>query len=428
MHEVDEAGRVSATTPTRQWIRALHVDLVGRHPDPRQLARWMTAARRGASHRQIAGEVLRSDEYCRGQVAALHRALLDRDVDPAGLEAWTTALTAGLALQDVIAGMCDSFEYKTLYPATAAFIESLYQRLLSRDSDPDSKAIWLTALDQRTSTLAVIRGFLSSAEYCAQRVTELHQRLLGRDPDRAELPERVVALMQGAPLQDAVLGFVSSAEYIARAETRPDAARSARRTIARGTMPILPRAEDPDDDVLELVRGGDIRGALERLMQRHGTSVYRYCRAALADPALADDIQQQVFIEAFRDLPRFAGRSTVRTWLLGIARHRVLDAAKRRRRSRSHLDDACAPTAAEHADPRALPGEWIDETRLLSVLVECVYELEEPARTSVLLRFQQGLSYDEMAQISGENPGTLQARVSRALRRLRDLIEARFER
>ncbi len=155
---------------------------------------------------------------------------------------------------------------------------------------------------------------------------------------------------------------------------------------------------------------------------------YRYCRAALADPALADDIQQQVFIEAFRDLPRFAGRSTVRTWLLGIARHRVLDAAKRRRRSRSHLDDACAPTAAEHADPRALPGEWIDETRLLSVLVECVYELEEPARTSVLLRFQQGLSYDEMAQISGENPGTLQARVSRALRRLRDLIEARFER
>jgi hypothetical protein len=103
MQEVDETNRDTAATPTRTWICALHVDLVGRHPDPRGLARWMTAARRGAGHRQIAGDMLRSDDYCRAQVAALHRSLLDRDADRAGLEAWTTALAAGLALQDVIA-------------------------------------------------------------------------------------------------------------------------------------------------------------------------------------------------------------------------------------------------------------------------------------------------------------------------------------
>jgi RNA polymerase sigma-70 factor (ECF subfamily) len=118
----------------------------------------------------------------------------------------------------------------------------------------------------------------------------------------------------------------------------------------------------------------------------------------------------------------------VRTWLLGIARHRVLDAAKRRRRVRSHLDDSGAAIASERPDPRPAPGEWLDEARLLSLLIECVHQLEEPARTSVLLRYQQGLSYEEMAEISGENPGTLQARVARALRRLRDLIEERMER
>jgi RNA polymerase sigma-70 factor (ECF subfamily) len=429
MNEVDEADCDGAATPTRQWLCALHVDLVERPPDPRRLARWLTAARRGAGHRELAAELLRSDDYCRAQVLALHRSLLDRDPDPANLEAWTTALAAGLALQDVIAGLCDSFEYKTQHPVGPAFVESLYQRLLNRASDPDGKATWLSILDQRSSTLSVIRRFLSGSEYCALRVTEIHQRLLGREPDQTELPERVIGLVQGAPLQDIVLRFATSAEYVARAQARTDLGPAGgRRPIARGTTPIRQRSEDPDEDIIELVRAGDIRGACERLTLRHGTSVYRYCRVALGDAALADDIHQQVFIEALRDLPRFAGRSTVRTWLFGIARHRVLDGAKRRRRARAHLEDAGASIAVDRPDPHPAPGEQIDESRLLATLIECVQELEDPARTSVLLRYQQGLSYEEMAEISGESPGTLQARVARALRRLRDLIEARLER
>src|SRR4030095_7994221 len=95
---------------------------------------------------------------------------------------------------------------------------------------------------------------------------------------------------------------------------------------------------DPDSDVLDQVANGDMTGALRRLMQRHGTSVFRYCREALRDRALAEDVHQQVFIAAFRDLPQCSGRSTVRTWLFAIARHRLLDAAKSRRRARSHVD------------------------------------------------------------------------------------------
>jgi DNA-directed RNA polymerase specialized sigma24 family protein len=109
------------------------------------------------------------------------------------------------------------------------------------------------------------------------------------------------------------------------------------------------RAADPDSDVIGLVANGDMTGALRRLMQRHGTSVFRYCREALRDRALAEDVQQQVFIAAFRDLPKFSGRSTVRTWLFAIARHRVLDAAKSRRRARSHVD---SEDAAHIPDPR----------------------------------------------------------------------------
>jgi RNA polymerase sigma-70 factor (ECF subfamily) len=80
-------------------------------------------------------------------------------------------------------------------------------------------------------------------------------------------------------------------------------------------------------------------------MQRHGPSVYRYCREALRDRALAEDVQQQVLIAVFRDPRKFSARSTVRTWLFAIARHRVLDAVESRRRARSHVDGETRPSS-----------------------------------------------------------------------------------
>ena len=220
---------------------------------------------------------------------------------------------------------------------------------------------------------------------------------------------------QGAPLSDHVLAFVTSVDTLI--DTPIDSI-----PRARSTTPDARDRMDRDSDVLDLVREGDVTGALQRLMQRHGDAVYRYCRTALNDAALADDVLQQVFVEVFRDLPRFAGRSTVRTWLLGIARHRVLDAAKQRRRTRARVEP---DASADVPDARPSPGEALDDARLRAALVACIAELDEPVRTAILLRYQQGLTYEEMAEICDERPGTLHARVIRALRRLRDRIEAR---
>jgi RNA polymerase sigma-70 factor, ECF subfamily len=174
--------------------------------------------------------------------------------------------------------------------------------------------------------------------------------------------------------------------------------------------------------VIGLVANGDMTGALRRLMQRHGTSIFRYCREALRDRALAEDVQQQVFIAAFRDLPKFSGRSTVRTWLFAIARHRVLDAAKSRRRARSHVD---SEDAAHIPDPRPSPGERLEDVRLSEALVACLQKLAPHVVTAVLLRFQQGFTFEEMAEVCHEKPGTLQAQVARALPSLRTCIETR---
>jgi RNA polymerase sigma-70 factor (ECF subfamily) len=179
---------------------------------------------------------------------------------------------------------------------------------------------------------------------------------------------------------------------------------------------------DPDSDVVALVAQGDMTGALRHLMKRHGTAVYRYCREALRDAALADDVQQQVFIEVFRDLRKFSGRSSLRTWLFGIARHRVLDAAKVRRRAQAHVDPD-DPGAVP--DPRPPPGETIDDARLHQALLACLARLREQVRIALLLRFQQGFTFEEMAAVCRERPGTLQAQVTRALPVLRACIENR---
>lgn len=179
---------------------------------------------------------------------------------------------------------------------------------------------------------------------------------------------------------------------------------------------------DPDSDLLALVAKGDMTSAIRLLMQRHGPPVYRYCREALGDAALADDVHQQVFIEAYRDLPKFKRHSAVRTWVFAIARHRILDAAKARQRAYSHIE---ATDATAVADLKPSPGERIDEIRLNEALVACLAKLRDHVRTALLLRFQQGFTFEDMAGICREKPGTLQAKVTRALPVLRDCIESR---
>jgi RNA polymerase sigma-70 factor, ECF subfamily len=157
-------------------------------------------------------------------------------------------------------------------------------------------------------------------------------------------------------------------------------------------------------------------------MQRHGAGVRRFCQCALRDAALADDVLQQVFLQVYCDLASFAGRSSVRTWLFAIARHRVLDAARLRKRAAARFG---AYGAVDAEDTDATLGERIDDARRERALWDCVAELAEPMRTAILLRYKSGFSFGEMAEICGEKAGTLQARVARALPALRTQVERR---
>ncbi|SCG38592.1 sigma-70 family RNA polymerase sigma factor [Micromonospora inositola] len=139
--------------------------------------------------------------------------------------------------------------------------------------------------------------------------------------------------------------------------------------------------------------------------------VWRFA-AALVDADSADDLTQETYLRAFRALPGFEGRSSVRTWLLGIARRACADHLRtvvRRRR----LDERLAAHA--HTDrPYPDPAGHLGATDL-------VRRLPADRREAFVLTQLLGLSYAEAAAVEGVPVGTIRSRVARARC---DLVEA----
>jgi len=204
----------------KEWLDSLYADLLGRAPDPGGFVYWVAQLTSGVTLDTVANGFLDSQEYCTGTVSGLYHQLLSRAPDASGLAWWTSNLEKGTALQQIILGFCDSTEYLSDNPPPAQFVESLYQRLLGRASDPGGKQFWINALQAGRGTAFVINGFLNSQEYCTDRVTNLYQTLLGRPPDAAGLEYWVKLMTAGAPFQQIQRGFLTSAEYLARALTR----------------------------------------------------------------------------------------------------------------------------------------------------------------------------------------------------------------
>ena len=178
---------------------------------------------------------------------------------------------------------------------------------------------------------------------------------------------------------------------------------------------------DPEARARFALRRGDFDGALEILMEAYGSAVYRFCRHMVGDADLADEVHQTTFIQAFADFGRFAGKSSLRTWLLGIARHRCLDAVKVRRRRERRFE--LAARLPERPCPVPGPAERLADRGRLEALAECLGNLGPRVRDAILMRFQQGLSYVEMGRLFGERPPAVRARVLRALPALRRCLE-----
>jgi RNA polymerase sigma-70 factor, ECF subfamily len=181
---------------------------------------------------------------------------------------------------------------------------------------------------------------------------------------------------------------------------------------------------DIEAQITQLIEQKEDRAAVELMMREYKNAVYSLVYRILNDPNAARDALQQTFYEALRDLSRFRARSSVKTWLLGIANHRALDLVRRNSREGRFVSAGEeAESIAETTSPE-VPSA-LDARRREAALEDCLRHLTPQTRSALLARYQRGLSYEEMAAESGEKPGTLQARVTRALPALRRCLEGK---
>jgi RNA polymerase sigma-70 factor (ECF subfamily) len=162
------------------------------------------------------------------------------------------------------------------------------------------------------------------------------------------------------------------------------------------------------------------RKAAAELVDRYADAVYGYVRHRLA-PRLdrVDDLVQEVFLAALASLAGFRGASPLRSWLLGIARHKVENYYRDQLRQPGPLVDDEAEPLAE----LPVQDETLDRERAAHRTQRILRQLPEAYSLALLWRYWEGRSAREMADATGRTEKAIERMLARARARFRELWE-----
>jgi RNA polymerase sigma-70 factor, ECF subfamily len=177
--------------------------------------------------------------------------------------------------------------------------------------------------------------------------------------------------------------------------------------------------DQADRNLLDGIRAGR-REDCARLIHDHYQAIYRFLLHLTRSEAEAEDATQETFTAAWQKIAAFEGRSSLRTWLHRIAYGKFVDGRRAGRRSAALVEGLKTRGAPMPPDPLQAAAND-DETRHLYAVLD---QVEPGDRVLLVLHYLQGLSYREMADVTGEPAGTVKWRTSLALSRMRTLLTA----
>jgi RNA polymerase sigma-70 factor, ECF subfamily len=184
-----------------------------------------------------------------------------------------------------------------------------------------------------------------------------------------------------------------------------------------GVAPLSP----VDRELVAAVLRKD-RKATAEFVRRFADPVYRYLRARLSPKRdRVDDLFQETFLAAWKHLPKFRGESTLQTWLVGIARHKVEDHYRERLREAAPLDEQ-AQNSLVHEDGESFLNTGLDDEKRRQKITEVLGGLPEPYALALVWRYWEKRSAREMAELSGRT----EKAVERLLARARALFRERW--
>ncbi len=189
---------------------------------------------------------------------------------------------------------------------------------------------------------------------------------------------------------------------------------------------VCPQSLNPSQGRLATGDGGGVeqrlseaREPFEVLVERYQERLFRLVASVLGpgSAAEAEDLTQEIFLEAYRKLHTFRGASRLSTWLHRLALRRAIDRRRLARWRMPHLGEEALPEHPE--DDYATPeGEVIERHRALAVR-QAVDRLPEPLRTVLHLYYWMGRPVAEIAELLAIPEGTVKAQLFRARGKLR---------
>jgi RNA polymerase sigma-70 factor, ECF subfamily len=171
------------------------------------------------------------------------------------------------------------------------------------------------------------------------------------------------------------------------------------------------------------------------LIARYHQPIYSLVYRIVNDPADAADTTQEVFLKVYRGMKRFNGASSLKTWMYRIAVH---EASNQRRwwfRHKARETSMEPPEAAEApeggalglkdtlVDEGATPYDNLRQTELRARVEQELRQVQEPYRTTVILRDLEELSYEEIAEVMETSLGTVKSRLMRGREALKKRLQ-----
>ncbi|MFC5994005.1 sigma-70 family RNA polymerase sigma factor [Pseudonocardia hispaniensis] len=189
-----------------------------------------------------------------------------------------------------------------------------------------------------------------------------------------------------------------------------------------GAAAATPEPAEPDTGgswaLVKACQAGDI-SAFSELFDRYHEVVYRYVLFRMGDRTLAEDITQETFVRALRRIGSvsYQGRD-IGAWFVTIARNLIFDHVKS---SRFRLESSTAEIVA-YSPSTSGPEQQVLDNATNDELLRCIAKLNPDQQECIQLRFLQGLSVAETAQLMNRNEGAVKALQHRAVRRLAQLL------
>lgn len=183
-----------------------------------------------------------------------------------------------------------------------------------------------------------------------------------------------------------------------------------------------------EQELIKRCKSGDSR-AFETLIEAYEKKILNYCFRMLGNSADAEDAAQEAFIKMFRFIGSFTEQSSFSTWMYKIASNVCLDWLRKNKRKNNETislyqdGDEGEEFALPLEDDSPSPYHKLQQNEAQRALCRALEALGEEQKKVIILRDIQGLSYEEIAQVTGMASGTVKSRINRARLALKKILE-----